>query len=103
MKPLFCKTLGNWSPSSCKRLKASFFALHEFFWDKKFLSLIVIASTFMVRGNPYPVIFRSRTAEETDRRGRRYASLAMTPLLPTFDYPTKIREEPIFLTFFRFA
>jgi len=63
-------------------------------WDKKRLALIVIASTFMVRGNPYPVLFHSRTAKGTDRRGRRYASLAMTPLLPTSDHPTKIREEP---------
>ena len=71
-----------------------FRALHGFLWDKKHLTIIVIASTFMVRGNPYPVLFHSRTAEGTDRRGRRYASLAMTPLLPTSDHPTKFREEP---------
>ena len=74
-------------------LFTDFCDLHGLLWDKMTLVLIVIASAFMVRGNPCPVIFHSRTAEETDRRGRRYASLAMTPFLPTFDYPTKIREE----------
>ncbi len=78
-------------------------ALHGFLWDKKRLALIVIASTFMVRGNPYPVLFHSRTAKGTDRRGRRYASLAMTPLLPTSDHPTKIREEPLFSLFTDFC